>query len=81
VIYRQVSKGEFLELVADLGPAADMVYNMYMAFAEAGCECRREQHDMARSLTRWMRSLRSEGPGGEPAPRRYQTKDFRGHCS
>jgi hypothetical protein len=38
VIYRQVSKGEFLELVADLGQAADMVYNMYMAFAEAGCE-------------------------------------------
>jgi len=36
VTYRQVGKDEFLEQVAEFGPAAGMLYNMYMAFAEVG---------------------------------------------
>jgi hypothetical protein len=33
------------------------------------------------SLAGCMHSLRSQGRGGEPSPRRYQTKDIQRHCS
>jgi hypothetical protein len=39
VACRQVSKDEFLEGFSDFGPAAEMLYNMYMALTEIGGKC------------------------------------------
>jgi len=36
VVCRQLSKDEFLEDASNFGPAAEWIYNMYMAFTEVG---------------------------------------------